>query len=262
MNYQKIYNEIIENAISQNRLKNEFVYYERHHIVPQSLGGSNSKENLVLLTAKEHFICHLLLVKIYSCLDKTSYIKMCRAFNMMASSNNKHKRYINSRLFALFKEKMYGNGGILTKENSPFWGKTHSDEEKQRIKRRQTENNSMKGKQPWNFGKTKDNNEILKTTGEKISKTKQKTGTVISKEHRIKLSNALKGKKKQPFTEEHKNNISNAIKGKSVSRETAIKISEKTKGIKKEKIQCPHCKKIGGNGSMGRWHFDNCKEKT
>ena len=32
-------------------------YYEKHHIQPKSLGGSNKKENLVRLTAREHFIC-------------------------------------------------------------------------------------------------------------------------------------------------------------------------------------------------------------
>lgn len=40
-------------------------YYENHHIIPRSLNGSNSSENLVLLTAREHFICHWLLVKIF-----------------------------------------------------------------------------------------------------------------------------------------------------------------------------------------------------
>ena len=38
-------------------------YVEKHHIIPRSLGGNNSKENLVALTAREHFICHLLLTR-------------------------------------------------------------------------------------------------------------------------------------------------------------------------------------------------------
>lgn len=29
----------------------------------------------------------------------------------------------------------------------------------------------------------------------------------------------------------------------------------------KEKIECPHCKKMGGIPAMKRWHFDNCKRK-
>ncbi len=69
MNYLQIYSDIIENIKLENRKKlkrdNEnYVYYERHHILPKCLGGENDKENLVLLTGKEHFICHKLLVLI------------------------------------------------------------------------------------------------------------------------------------------------------------------------------------------------------
>jgi len=28
-----------------------------------------------------------------------------------------------------------------------------------------------------------------------------------------------------------------------------------------KKVECPHCNKIGENGAMHRWHFDNCKMK-
>jgi hypothetical protein len=38
-------------------------YTEQHHIIPKSLGGSNDSINLVSLTAREHFICHMLLTK-------------------------------------------------------------------------------------------------------------------------------------------------------------------------------------------------------
>lgn len=65
MNYHKIYQNIIDKAISLNRSKKESTYYENHHIIPRCIGGNDDKDNLVLLTAKEHFISHLLLVKIY-----------------------------------------------------------------------------------------------------------------------------------------------------------------------------------------------------
>jgi hypothetical protein len=61
MNYQRIYKQIIDRAKQQVRKKGQGVYYESHHIIPRSEGGSNKKENLVLLTAKEHYIVHLLL---------------------------------------------------------------------------------------------------------------------------------------------------------------------------------------------------------
>ena len=37
---------------------------EKHHILPRSMGGSNNKDNIVLLTLREHFVCHKLLTKI------------------------------------------------------------------------------------------------------------------------------------------------------------------------------------------------------
>jgi len=61
MNWHLIYDSIINKAISENRKKKRDVYYESHHIIPKCMGGTNDTENLVLLTAKEHFICHRIL---------------------------------------------------------------------------------------------------------------------------------------------------------------------------------------------------------
>ncbi len=61
MEYKKIYNQIIKRA--QNRTLEG--YKERHHILPKCLGGGDEEENLVDLTAREHFLCHMLLCEIY-----------------------------------------------------------------------------------------------------------------------------------------------------------------------------------------------------
>lgn len=61
MEYQKIYNRLIERA--QNRTLEG--YKEIHHIIPKCLGGEDKEENLVELTAREHFLCHMLLCEIY-----------------------------------------------------------------------------------------------------------------------------------------------------------------------------------------------------
>ena len=57
--YFKYYYNIINGAKSRTISG----HTETHHIIPRSMGGLNNKENLVDLTAKEHFICHLLLNK-------------------------------------------------------------------------------------------------------------------------------------------------------------------------------------------------------
>ena len=38
-------------------------YFEEHHILPKSLNGTDRPENLVNLTAREHFIAHALLIR-------------------------------------------------------------------------------------------------------------------------------------------------------------------------------------------------------
>jgi hypothetical protein len=58
--YTTWYHNIIANA---NKRINQPGYFEKHHIIPKSLGGTNDPSNLVKLTAREHFICHLLLPK-------------------------------------------------------------------------------------------------------------------------------------------------------------------------------------------------------
>ena len=42
-------------------------YKERHHIIPKCMNGSNDKDNLIDLYAKEHFIAHKLLAKENPC---------------------------------------------------------------------------------------------------------------------------------------------------------------------------------------------------
>jgi hypothetical protein len=63
MDNQKIYAAIIERA--KNRHLKTGEYYERHHIIPRSMGGGDDDENLVYLAGREHYIAHWLLFKIH-----------------------------------------------------------------------------------------------------------------------------------------------------------------------------------------------------
>lgn len=65
MNYQKIYDQLISQAANYKRVKGQNQYLEEHHILPRSMGGTNDSCNLVLLTAKEHYIAHHLLWRIH-----------------------------------------------------------------------------------------------------------------------------------------------------------------------------------------------------
>lgn len=63
------------------------------------------------------------------------------------------------------------------------------------------------------------------------------------------------------LTDEHKKKISDSSRGKIVSQETKDKIRVASKK-KKEVVECPHCKLVGGKSNMTRYHFNNCKIKN
>ena len=127
MNYTHIYWSIIH-----KRLHNKAdSYVERHHIIPRSEGGSDDCDNIVALTAREHYICHLLLAKIYN-----DY-KMIYAWNMMFCKNFKQGRNFkfNSRLYEKLKIDFVEKISLYNKLNptKPMLGKHHYEESKQKM---------------------------------------------------------------------------------------------------------------------------------
>lgn len=62
MDYRRIYSEFITDRKAKPKPQG---YTERHHIVPRSLGGGDEPDNLIDLTAEDHFFAHLLLAKAY-----------------------------------------------------------------------------------------------------------------------------------------------------------------------------------------------------
>ena len=84
MNYQKIYNSLIDRA----RLRNINEYYEKHHVVPRCMGGLDTADNLVKLTPEEHYLAHQLLVKIFP--DNHA---LAKAAAMMITNRPSNKMY-------------------------------------------------------------------------------------------------------------------------------------------------------------------------
>lgn len=158
MDYVIIYNRIIERA--KNRVLEG--YKEKHHIIPKCLGGSNDKENLVELTAREHFLCHQILCEIYPNNKNLWYALFLMSINKNKKQHQKYK--VSSREYERIKlewskyskgrKKPEGFGEKITnkernkkiglsnsKPKPEYFGKNHS------IK--------MKGKpKPEGFGKT------------------------------------------------------------------------------------------------------------
>lgn len=58
--YTRWYNSVITHRVTNPCMEK---ITEKHHIIPKSFGGSNHKDNLVVLSIREHIFCHKLLPK-------------------------------------------------------------------------------------------------------------------------------------------------------------------------------------------------------
>jgi hypothetical protein len=221
MNYQEIYNRII--ARGQQRAKTRSAankllgYVEQHHIKPKCLGGNNKAENLVYLTAEEHFIVHALLVKIYPGNPHLVY-----ALQMLTVENKDEgvKRPKN-KLYGWMKKK------IAKTRSELRTGSKHSKETKSKI----SESNKGKclGRKLSEEHKAKISKSqiglkrnLTDESRRRMSEAgKRHTGRKLSVEHRaaisaggkgVKKSEETKAKMRKPKSAEHAKNISEARK--------------------------------------------------
>jgi hypothetical protein len=89
-------------SIIESRKENPPLEGEVHHIIPSSIGGFDYKSNLVKLTYREHFICHLLLTKMTEGAERT---KMAYALKFMTAKSSRQNRYqITGRSFETVKK--------------------------------------------------------------------------------------------------------------------------------------------------------------
>jgi len=105
MNYKKIYDSIIERSVGRKKIRRgqpNYVYYERHHILPKCLGGSDEKNNLAFLTAEEHWLAHLLLVKMNPGNHKLVFA--CQAMSMTGGNTKR----TNNKMFGWIRRE-YGD---------------------------------------------------------------------------------------------------------------------------------------------------------
>ena len=132
--YSRIYYSIIERA--KSRVLEG--YSETHHIIPRSMGGTDDQSNLVELSAREHYICHLLLPKMT---DGENRYKMIYAYTIMSG-----RKIYGSRKYSFYREEYAkinselrsgkGNGmwgADRSGEKNTFFGKKHSEETKRKI---------------------------------------------------------------------------------------------------------------------------------
>lgn len=186
--YSRWYFQLISNA-QQRPLPN--TYNEKHHIIPKCLGGSNKGDNIVILTGREHFIAHLLLVKMTEGLVKR---KMLFSLKMMTVSKGETPRY-SSKTFEYFREQI-SKAKSESMKGRPAHNKGVSPSPNTKNKM------SLSAKQPHRIAKAK---EALKLA------TIANLGRVLSDETKSKISQSNKG---QPKTLSARKSMSAAKKGK------------------------------------------------
>ena len=171
MNYLEVYNKIVAHAKQRNTVKGGSTIVETHHIIPTHCNGSNLKENKVNLTLREHFVCHVLLAKIYK--GTQFHAGMCRAtvaMNQRSGVSSRLYQSIRGQHISNLKNQVIskkqkqaisqankGNKSRTGHKNTPEHveilrqsriGSKHSDETKAGW------SEQRKGKTPWNKGMT------------------------------------------------------------------------------------------------------------
>lgn len=214
--YTRWYNNITEQAKSRTIDS----YTEKHHIIPRSLGGTDDQDNLVNLTAREHFICHWLLTKMHSGQARS---KMINALYLMQGKNKYQDRYVNSRVYEILR-KEYAQ--YISELNT---GRVQPLDEKARQIAAITGRKRAPFSDEWR----------AKMSASKVGEKNNRFGVELSKETKQKMrEKAL---------------------GRTQSAETIQKKADAIRGSKREKKLCPHCEQLVAVNGYARWHGEKCK---
>jgi hypothetical protein len=225
MDYKKHYDRLIERA----KFREIDCYVERHHIMLRCIGGSDSKENIVRLTAEEHYVAHQLLHKMHP-----RNPKLLLAVKMMTVSGGKVVR--NNKMYGWLRKKF--SEVMSCREISDVTRKKMSNSAKNRKASDETKSKMslMRKGKPLKKG--------YKHTDESRALISAAGRTPCKEETKIKIGLANKNRKLPPRSDE-----------------TRQKLSDSALGRIYKTVVCNYCGKEGGITGMKRWHFENCKEK-
>ena len=193
-------------------------YFEGHHIIPRCLGGQGKSSdinhvNIVLLTGREHFLCHWLLHRIYPTNHKISYAfwHMChtkRSYQKRVKPSARSYQEAKEAISKVLSIKFTGKRLSLEHRktlNKDRIGIPRSEETKQKISKAQkgrpgthkgwiTVTNGLEEKriqnidqcpEGWIRGRKKSSRELI---------SKSQLGLKLSEETKQKISLALKGR--------------------------------------------------------------------
>jgi len=237
MNYKKIYEDLINSAKKENRIKLKktnynYVYYEKHHINPRCLDGTNDEDNLVLLTAKEHFVAHKLLTYIYK-----GNRKIACAYHKMAYSNNGN--HIKSSRDYVYARELISLTPISNETRIKMSINNGWKNPETRIKMQETRIT---------------NSHLYKSNDFKLKMSEVTSGEnngMYGKTHTLEARNKIKKARKKQI---------NPMFGKTHSNESKMKM--KNSHLNKKKIECPYCLRTFDPGNFSRYHGEKCSLKN
>jgi hypothetical protein len=290
--YREWYIKIVNKAKSENRKKGQGIYYENHHILPRSLFPlwEKIKNNMVLLTAREHFFCHQLLEKIYPgnkmflaiwllandgqnkyCVKgskeyeriKNNYQDILKA---RWTDEEKEKAHIKSVIryygnYDIYKEKIEKKQGTIRQRIIDNIIKDCREQIKKKEAKEEKNKHNIAIKQEREQRRI---NRILRPKkGFKLSEeTKKKIGKSSSGKHWFNngTTNIFDYECPDGFingrilSEENKRKIGESGKGRKLSEETKRKLSEANKG---KKLSAEHRMKLSKAKRRRHWIIDN-----
>jgi len=245
--YTRWYNQIVKNA----QIRVTEGYTELHHIQPRSLGGTDSADNLVELTAREHFVCHWLLTKMTT---GEAHYKMLNALRMMRAEKEGQQRYetaITSRVYESIKQEYAQLQSIkVSGKNNPMYGDKfyRSEDGKQRQRDAIVGNNNG----------AKQDHARQKISQSKLGKKRES----FSEEWRAKMSASKLGENNNRYgvdvSEETRRKIGDRIRGRKQTEEEKARRRLANLGKVKPKKLCPHCNQMIAVNTYPRWHGANC----
>jgi hypothetical protein len=195
MNYAAHYQRLIERA----RVRILTGYREKHHATPRCLGGSDAAENIVHLTAEEHFVAHQLLVKMHP-----EVRGLAIALMLMSRDGTKNKLYGWLRRRA--SGAMLGNTRSLGKKYPP------RSEEWRAAKSAALRGRSLPLEQRAKIGRSQLGKIVSAETRKRMSAALK--GLKRSPETRARISAAMSGVKRPPRSVEHRAKIAASKLGK------------------------------------------------
>ena len=151
--------------IGSLRVRSVDGYAEVHHIVPRSLGGSDDADNLIRLTARQHFIAHWMLARAIGG-------SAARAFFMM-SNFGKYGR-VNSTTYAMARQEYAEQVSQQLKQcpNVPLFTDAHREKLRQaKLGRKLSEETKRK------VGEAQRGRKLSEETRKRISESKKGKAT-------------------------------------------------------------------------------------